>query len=219
MPERNGAANYDCYNALLAVYHRAGFKGYQPITIGYGRIDQRRNDIAKLFYERTFRDDDLLVMLDADHTHPSDIVERFAAHSPKQGVVGALAYRRGEPYDPLFFLRDKVKGGLFAPSDPTQFEGKTIPCQIVSTSAIAIRRWVLTELIRAGKEYPWFRYEYPTGGAQPSEDMYFGHICEQVGISHYCDTSIVIPHMTYMYVDAEIQAAYMAANPGIREAK
>jgi hypothetical protein len=149
-------------------------------------------------------------MLDGDHKYPSDVVNRFAAEDPQLGVVGALAYRRGEPYDPLFFIRD-TNGVLRAPA---QFErGEIFRCAIVSTSAISIRRWVLVELTRAGNLWPWFRYEYPTNQSLPSEDMYFGRICEQTGIWHHCDSSIEIPHASVSFVDHEVNEAYLKAHP------
>jgi hypothetical protein len=156
LPERNGVANDQVYNAMLTVAENCGASGYRRIGIDYARTDFARNEITKTFRDLSTRDDDLLVMLDADHKHPSDIVARFAAHDPSTGVVGALAYRRGEPYDPLFFLRDGPGGALFAPA---QFErGLMYECAIVSTSAIAIRRWVLLDLDRKGYIWPWFRY-------------------------------------------------------------
>jgi hypothetical protein len=167
------------------------------------------------FLQNSTRDNDLLVMLDGDHKHPADIVSRFAAHDPQKGVVGALAYRRSEPYDPLFFLR--VNNSLHSLSE---FElGIVYACAIVSTSAISIRRWVLLELLQKGCTPPWFRYEYPVDKSEPSEDMYFGRICEQSGIWHYCDTSIVIPHSTLTMVDSSVNKAFLQSHPELVSTK
>lgn len=211
LPERNGVANYDVYNSMLEVATAAGVAGYQRIGIGYARTDFARNEVTRKFMELSKRDDDLVVMLDADHKHPRDILNRFASHDSKLGVVGALAFRRGEPYDPLFFIRDAKGGGLYAPAE---FQlGPVYQCAIVSTSAIAIRRWVLLELERKGYGWPWFRYEYPTNQALPSEDMYFGWVCEHAGIWHHCDTSMVIPHATLSWVDEHVQQEYIKLHP------
>jgi hypothetical protein len=213
LPERCGAANYECFNSALAVAQYSGAKGYQQAQLGYTRTDTARNNLLKKFLEGSDRDDDLMVMLDCDHKYPPNIVERFAAHPAAiEGVVGALAFRRSEPYDPLFFIRDD-KQVLRGVADVTELKSQTVRCAIVSTSAIAIRRWVLVELARFGVEWPWFKYEYPTGGAIPSEDMYFGRICEQAGIWHYVDTSLIIPHSTIGWVDDHVQAEYLKARP------
>lgn len=210
LSERAGAANDQCYISHLQVAMSAGQHGYSPILMGYARTDYARNELCKNFLQVSKRDDDLLIMLDGDHKHPGNILEKFAAEDPKLGVVGALAFRRGEPYDPLFFIRSE-EGSLGSPLD---FEmGPVYRCAIVSTSAISIRRWALLELEQAGYTWPYFRYEYPTNLALPSEDMYFGRICEQAGIWHHVDTSIVIPHAGIAWVDQEVRAAFLHAHP------
>jgi len=204
--ERAGAATDDCYNAMLDVAEHCGTKGYRHFRYGYTRTDFVRNEYVKAFMANSARDNDLLVMLDADHKHPADIVTRFVEHDPTHGVVGALAYRRGEPYDPLFFIR--MNGSLHSLAEITL--GNLYQCAVVSTSAIAIRRWVFIELQQKGILLPYFRYEYPTDMSEPSEDMYFGRTCEQSGIWHYCDTSIVIPHASKAWVDKEVHDAFIA---------
>ena len=213
LSERAGAASDDCYNAMLDVAEHCGANGYKHLRYGYSRTDFVRNEYVKAFLANTQRDNDLLVMLDCDHKYPADIVSRFAAHDPQLGVVGALAYRRGEPYDPLFFVR--INGSLHSLAE---FETNAlIACAIVSTSAISIRRWVLLELMHKGYLQPFFRYEYPTDGSGPSEDMYFGRICEQAGIWHYVDTSLIIPHATKSWVDKDVYDAFMANHPGLTQ--
>lgn len=210
LSERAGSANDQCWVTHLQVASECGKQGYKSMLLGYSRTDFARNELTKKFLEISKRDDDLLVMLDGDHKYIPDIVSRFAAEDPKMGVVGALAYRRGEPYDPLFFIRD-LTGTLRAPA---QFErGELFRCAIVSTSAISIRRWVLVELNRAGYLWPWFRYEYPTNQSLPSEDMYFGRICEQAGIWHHCDSAIEIPHSSVSFVDHDVNEAYLKSHP------
>lgn len=208
LSERTGAANDVCFNSALDVAEHCGLNGHKHLRLGYSRTDYARNTISDAFLKESTRDNDLLVMLDCDHKYPADIVSRFAAQDPVKGVVGALAFRRGEPYDPLFFLR--LDGALRAVAELEY--GITYPCAIVSTSAISIRRWVFLELQQRGYTSPFFRYEYPTGNTLPSEDMYFGRICEQSGIMHYCDTSILIPHASQAWVTKEIHEEFMKSN-------
>lgn len=209
LPERNGVANDQVYNAMLDLAMSAGRNGYQRLGPGYSRTDYNRNECCKKFLEASKYDNDLLIMLDADHRYPGNTLERFAANDPQHGVVGALAYRRGEPYDPLFFVRNG--GGLYPLFGFDR--GPLYQCAIVSTSAISIRRWVLVELTNKGYIAPWFRYEYPTDGSQPSEDMYFGRVCEAAGIWHYCDTGLEIPHSAVAWIDHEAHDAYLALHP------
>lgn len=186
--------------ACLALASRAGNMGYSYITANCQRTDVARNRLCSAFRKIAEHPNDVLVMLDCDHTHPHDIIERLVANDPAKGVVGALAFRRGEPYFPCFFMRGE-NGTI---QQPLQFTGGLMPCTIVGTGAIAIRRWVLDKLAESGYDVP-FLYEYndlmhQTGEYQ-SEDVSFGYRCEKVGISHWCDTGLVTPHLTTSAID------------------
>jgi hypothetical protein len=211
LPERNGAANYECFNSMLDVAMNAGMNGYKRIMTGYTRVDDCRNGIVRTFLSASNDSNDLLVMLDADHKYPMDIIHEFTEHDPVLGVVGALAYRRGEPYDPLFYIRDEK--GLHAIVG--EFErGPIYQCAMVSTSAISIRRRVFDELLSKGFKEPYFRYEYDENtGSCPSEDVYLSKVCELAGIKVYCDSGIEIPHATIAYVDHKTRAGYEKAHP------
>src|ERR1044071_1567025 len=90
-------------NALLQVAAHCGKHGFDQILWPSQRVDVNRNNIVRMFLQASKRDDDTLVMLDSDHVHPADIVERLVAHDV--GVVGALAFTRGAPFMPCFFFR------------------------------------------------------------------------------------------------------------------
>lgn len=195
-------------DAMLDVATWCGHKGYSRIAIPYTRTDMARNSIVKMFMENSHDDNDALIMLDCDHAHPVDIVERLAAHDPERGVVGALYFRRGSPYDPLFFfveeapLSPPVDGGILRA--PAEWEhGKTYECDVVATGAICIRRWVFDALKAAGIAWPYFRYVYPEPHYQQTEDVYFGLRCKEAGVKHYCDTSLIIPHLAIQGINLD----------------
>lgn len=188
------------FMACLALASRAGNMGYSYMVSNCQRTDVARNKLCAAFRKYAAHPDDILIMLDCDHTHPHDIIERLANHDSKRGVVGALAFRRGEPYFPCFFLR--AEDGTIR--QPLQFTGGLMKCTIVGTGAIAIRRWVLDEIAEAGYGAP-FLYEYnetmfETGDFQ-SEDVSFGYICEKLGIAHWCDTGLITGHLTTSVID------------------
>jgi hypothetical protein len=189
----------------------ARLMGFERIRSNYSRVDVARSRIAKKFMELTKSPKDTLVMLDTDHTHPQDIVYRLARHN--LGVVGALCFRRGEPFDPQFYVRGE-DGDLRQPVewDPEAVDKGTI----VGSGAIAIQRWVFEKLEQEGFHYPWFRNMY-TDGADTfyGEDWYFGLNCEKAGIPHYCDFSTISPHMRTAYVDEKTWNTYRAINPAI----
>lgn len=197
--------------ALLQVASDAARCGFAMMQTPYGRTDVARNRLCDAFLSQSGGPEDVLVMLDCDHRHPADIVRRLVARTSETvEVVGALAFRRGEPFDPCFFIRAD-DGRLSVPIDlpPGLLKGV-----IVGTGAIAIRRSALQKLDAAGRGWPFFRYEYAAAedlrkGAFESEDVYFGRQCEMVGIPHYCDTTLVTPHLIASELDRESWAAYV----------
>lgn len=192
--------------------------GYIRIFHPYSRTDQARNDLSKVFMELADDPEDTLVMLDCDHLHPPDIIERLAVHPPERGVVGALAFRRGAPHFPCFFHRDP--SGVY--HIITEWEKGTLlggqMGSIVGTGAIAIKRWVFERLDSQGFHWPFFRYAYmPNGPVQPSEDIYFGEACEQCGILQYCDTSLETPHLTVGRIDSGSWELWQANHPEVKD--
>jgi hypothetical protein len=169
-------------------------------------VDDARNGIVRTFLSAAKDPNDLLVMMDADHRYPMDIIEAFTDHDPKLGVVGALAYRRGTPFDALFYFKDEK--GMHALVG--EFErGLVYQCAMISTSSIAIRRHVFDDLKAKGFKEPYFRYEYDEEtGSCPSEDVYLSKVCELAGIPVYCDSGIEIPHATIGWVDHTTRAEY-----------
>jgi hypothetical protein len=185
-------------------------RGAMRLRSPYSRVDVSRNRIAKVFMELSQRPKDTVVMLDTDHTHPMDIVHLLARHDV--GVVGALCFRRGEPFDPQFYVRQE--GDLLQPAewDPTELAKGTI----VGSGAIAIQRWVFEKLEQEGFHYPWFRNIYTDGKDEfYGEDWYFGLNCEKAGIPHYCDFSTVSPHMRVATVDDKTWSTFRSMNPSV----
>lgn len=203
--------------ALLRVADKCGQKGYSQIQTPYQRTDSARNNIVAKFLEVTSDKDgvainpnDMLVMLDCDHIHPGDIVTQLTRHDPSLGVVAAQAHRRGEPFDMCAFIR--VGETLHTVAEWE--DGALLECAVAGTGAIMIRRWVLDLLSESGVKYPWFRYAYEEQTQSfPSEDVYFGLCCEHVGVSHWVDTSVKIPHLITSTVDETSWFDYMKDHP------
>lgn len=194
-------------SALLQVAAHCGKLGYYQILFPSARVDVNRNNIVKAFLSASTEDDDALVMLDSDHAHPADIVERLVGHNV--GVVGALAFTRSVPYMPCCFLH---LNGAFRPFADWTVQG-LVPCDAVGTGAIAIRRSVFRQLDEADPEGTggfYFQCAYPASmdTPTPSEDMWFATACLLAGIPHHVDTSLVTPHLMTAAVDESYFRAY-----------
>lgn len=216
----------EAFDSLLDVAAYCATRGFIRITLPYTRTDAARNRITRAFITCGNNPHNTLVMLDNDHIYPVDVVERLAQRPEAEGVIGALAFRRGPPYDPCWFVRE----GEYL-RRPAQWDcGAVYECDAVGTGAIAIKRWVFDRLTEAGFHWPYFRYEYPEGlNFNPTEDMYFARICEEAGIRHHVDTALEIPHITTKLITQEtwereyqrrmeLQKLEVGEEPAIQEA-
>jgi hypothetical protein len=201
-------------DSLEKVAMFCGHAGFTKLSLPYMRTDAARNEYAKAFLEKSQQPTDVLVMMDNDHTFQADIVPRLVADISDEehgvGVVGALAFKRGEPFEPCFFTRGP-DGDLHSMVD---WEQGIIPGTVIGHAAVAIARWVFEKLLATGHPYPFWRYTYTDGvWASPSEDMWFGRICEEAGITHWCDTRLECPHLILGQVDKNTWDMYLRANP------
>lgn len=189
---------------------RIAQRGFPIIDLPYARTDVARNMIAEHLLTTDFTH---VLMLDNDHDHPEDIVERLARWvilDRTRLVVSALITRRGEPYDALMFFPDG-NGGAYSPVDYPdcllRLRNEYGPGW-VTTSAILIAREVFERL-----EWPWFAYEYKTRGQYPTEDIYFSNKCNEAGIDLWVDTTIESPHMVESFVTKATHADYLKTHP------
>lgn len=203
------SVNGRAVNSLLNVAAVGGLYGFTRLVQPYMRTDLARNNLIAKFLADSKSPDDVLVMLDNDHEFSDPYIVAKLAASP-HGVTGALAFRRGSPFDPCVFVR--CPDNKLHPI-ATWNKGDMIECQMVGHGAIAIKRRVYDDLLAFGFKSPYYRYEYPDDGRAPSEDMYFGRVCEAAGINHYCDTSLVIPHLTDDVIDDQTWAMWLKMNP------
>lgn len=188
-------------NALLNVAMAAGAQGFTRIGVPYMRVDWARSLVARAFLDRTSNPNDLLITLDCDHKHPQDVLSKLAQHPPDVGVVGALSFRRGPPYEGMFFIRDK-DGKLRAPAE---WDQGLYEVDAVGMGAIAVRRWVYDRLDASGWTWPYYQFAYPEDcNFNKSEDIVFCEKCREAGIQIYCNTSLVTPHLGEYLLDDKL---------------
>lgn len=149
-----------------------------------------------------------VLMLDDDHVHPADIIERLAKWVvvyPEIKVVGGLNFGRRPPYDPCFAL--KKDDGWYV---PTEWEsGKLMEVDMLGTGCILISREVFEDL-----QPPWFENDFSMWetGYYAGEDTVFSRRCREAGIKLYCDPDITSPHLTIIGVTEETWRSYNATH-------
>ena len=179
-------------------------KGWPIVEHYYGRTDKNRNMMAKALLESDFTH---IMMMDLDHIHPVNVVERHAVHvlhDPNKLIVGGIHFRRGTPYDPCVFVYGQ-DGKLHAPMDWDSGVGKV---DAIGHGTILIHRSVFETL-----DPPWWAYTYMGNHHYPSEDMFFCKMCGEHGIDIWCDTTITSPHLIQSTVDESSFREWVSDHP------
>ena len=136
-----------------------------------------------------------ILMLDADHLHSADVVERltrWVVADPKIQVVSGMSFRRGPPFDPNAWMLDEAKNRTY----PLLSWGQgLIKVDLIGGSCMLINREVFEVL-----PWPWFCFTYAGPGQFGGEDIYFSRKCKAAGISIYCDSTTVSPHLTKHWI-------------------
>ena len=204
------------FNAIIA-------QGWAQFPIGYMRTDIARTRLALRLLESDFTH---LLMLDSDHVHPVDIVDRlvrWVRMDQTKLVVGGLNYRRGAPFDPCaYFLNDE--GHLMPMLEWTQ---ALVAVDVLGSGSILISREVFETF---GKDdFPWFGYNYDKAreGAQnapdwktlregcswPGTDLWFSALCRRHEITQWVDTTTTSPHLIETVVTEESWRAWQDEHP------
>jgi len=165
-----------------------------------GRLEYTRNDIARCKFGEYLLESKFthLLMLDSDHVHPPDVVQRlarwFRAYPGQIEVIGGLNFRRGAPFDPCAFID---------PGDGTfrrmaAWHQGAVSVDALGSGSIMIQRSVFERLPK-----PWFAYDYTNLQDWPGTDMWFSKLCRAHGISLWCDTTTTSPHIGDRLIDGE----------------
>jgi hypothetical protein len=185
-------------------------QGYAFISSQYTRTDVQRNAFAVHLLKSKY---EWLLMLDSDHVHPADVVERLwqrVQQRPEIKIIGGLAFRRGDPYEPMAYIV-QPNGTLEALIEPVLYDKPGVyEVDRIATCSLLIHRSVFETT-----PFPWFRYGYEVQSAlgwpdcsledvtrtnSPSEDMEFCKLAKAAGHKIYVDTAFHSPHARLTYV-------------------
>lgn len=194
-------------SAVFPSFWAIAARGWPILPASYGRTDVQRNRFAQTLLDSDFTH---VLMLDLDHIHPPDIVERHAARvldDPDKQVIAGMHFRRGEPFEPCMFVYSP-QGTLHAITDWPQ--GRCIEVHALGHGSLLVHRSVFETLPK-----PWWAYDYGQAerDAFPSEDMYFCYLCREHGIRLWVDTAISSPHLINNVVTEDVFRQWMADHP------
>lgn len=152
------------------------------------RCDVQRNIMASIASNTQATH---LCLLDIDHIHPQDIVERLARHvkeDPGKRVICGFQYRRCPPYNPCVYV-ERDGDYYWLHERP---EDELLEVEGVSAASILIDIDIFREI-----EPPWWGYTYTEAkrNIYPGTDGWFSKIMREHEITMYCDTSVTSPHL------------------------
>jgi hypothetical protein len=131
---------------------------------------------------------DYILFLDDDHTFPADLWYRLIAHN--KDVVGALCFRRIEPFGPCIFRweTNRENGNLMVWDRPDLIGKGLQKVDGIGFGAILVKTEVFKKL-KPEKPGQWFKFD------EVGEDLNFCDLCAQAGIDVFCDTSLEAAHI------------------------
>lgn len=160
------------------------------------RVDLQRHMMVKELLASNYTH---LLMLDLDHQHPMNIIQKLAKWvmlDPSIRIVSGMNFRRTPPYDPVGGLRDTDGSHM------TMYEWGQglIPVDECGSASLLVHRSVFEEM-----EPPWFfnLYDEPWKDNFPGEDVAFCRKAKAHGIQTWIDSTTVSPHCTVGLVSEE----------------
>jgi len=155
-------------------------------------VDQARNHIADLAIKHGI---DYVLFLDDDHTFPPDLFYRLIAAN--KDVVGALCFRRIEPFGPCIFRwqTDQQNGNLMVHDRPDLIGNGLQKVDAIGFGAVLVK----TEVFKKLGPPPWFKF------SEVGEDLHFCDLCAQNGVEVWCDTNLEAPHINDLGIEVSSQ--------------
>lgn len=138
---------------------------------------------ARNFMVENFQGE-MLWLMDDDHTFAPDILKRLIAHG--KDIVGPLVLGRRTPFPTSARVDDEP---LDRDAPPGLYE-----VDYAGGAGLLIHRRVFEAI-----EPPWFwngRLDPEDSSSHLSDDYYFCKKAREAGFSIYCDTSLLMGHMT-----------------------
>lgn len=169
----------------------------------YASLALKRNVMVQAFLDGPpeFR---WFCFLDSDMVPPPDTIARLLAWN--QPIVSGLCYMRLPPYSACCGLEGGTAEITRQVTEPDPGSPALRQVDQIGAACLLVRREVLEQVAA-----PWF--DHVTGWQGVGSDVYFCRKARAAGFPIYCDTSLVIPHLSVVGVDREFAQAWRAAHP------
>ena len=147
---------------------------------------------------------DWLLFIDDDMVWDPDAVGRLVQRRDEfdLDMIGALCFRRSEPFAPTLYMRERVDGGGYNFLEQWA-EEEVVEVDATGCAFLLIHKRAFEKI--AGGEMPPFEHRTREGGPPPNffrwegtmgEDLRFCQDAKAAGVRIWVDTSIKIGHVT-----------------------
>lgn len=204
-----GARNVETSAFLhwITLLQKWGQQGIAIIGTSDGPTALVREFLSRRFLEE--KEFTHLLMLDTDHAHPPDIVDKLARWVDNEAhplVVSGLNYQRKAPYRPCAFMFDGPDLGILP---IIKWPAGLVKVDAVGAASLLIAREVFERLPQPWWQFVFFGQHKKLIG----EDIWFCRNCKEAGIDVYVDTTVTSPHLGEQWIgDAEFRT-WKNANP------
>ncbi len=137
-----------------------------------------------------------LLFLDDDMVFPPDLLRRLLAHD--KDIVGALAFRRVEPFLPCIARWDESSQSMVTIRDLAF--GELMEVDGIGMGCTLIRKRVFEAIPR-----PYFSFR-----GSLSEDFSFCRAAAEHGFKIHCDAGLTVGHVSSVIVDASYYLTFQA---------
>lgn len=198
-----------CFWPFMRIAARAAIDGYSLLeTPWQNEVMARERAVESLLADGGKHTH--ILMLDIDHNHREDIVNRltrWVVEDPERSVVAALCFRRNADYEPLGFIKRKDGKGYEFPY-PCRDIGLVEVARLGLGAALIHRR-----VFEALPDRGWFTptYDRIKEGYWPDTSFAFSDRATGAGFKLWLDTTTVSPHLTDGWVDDKTLDSYMKA--------
>lgn len=190
----------------VTLIQKWGQQGIAVIGTSDGPTALVREFLSRRFMEE--KEFTHLLMLDTDHAHPVDIVDRLARWVGNEAhplVVSGLNYQRKSPYRPCAFMFDGPELGILP---IVKWPSGLVKIDAVGAASLLIAREVFERLPQ-----PWWEFVYFGPHKRLiGEDINFCRLCREHGIDIYVDTTTTSPHLGEQWIGDKEFRAWAAAN-------
>jgi len=182
-------------------------QGVNAIFLPYGEVCQTINRAIRMFLDTQHTH---LLILDNDHEHPVDIIQRLARWviaDRNVQVVGGVNFRRSAPFEPCAYFQDEGDNRIYTKEySGWDWDAGLIEVARMGAGCILIDRKVFEQM-----KAPWWEWDYSREtpeGRNPSPDIRFCKKCKELGIKLYVDTTTTSPHIATYGVGKENYKIY-----------